>query len=231
MKVAFITGASRGIGLATAQRLAEDGFRVVLTARKFSETPTEPSASDRFWRIEADVTDEAAMAQVFERVKAKWGPIHTLVNNAGGLIPAPIEKMSLKNFDETWAVNVRGTFICSKLLFAHARESGKGGCIVNISSLSGIRGTEKFEGFSAYVAAKHAVVGLTEVLAVEGKALKIRVNCVAPGAVDTKLLRDSAPFFKTKTTPAEIAPIIATLCDESRSSVLNGAVIEVHSNA
>ncbi|MBL7714945.1 MAG: SDR family oxidoreductase [Bdellovibrionales bacterium] len=232
MKIALVTGASRGIGHATALELVKNGYRVVVTARSFpASSDFGGIGPDQIWPIEADVTDEAAMKRVFDLVLEKWGPIHTLINNAGRVVPAPIEKLSVSEFDQTWAVNVRGAFICSKLLFAHARQSGKGGCIVNLSSLSGIRGTEKFEGFSAYVAAKHAVVGLTESLAVEGKKLGIRTNCVAPGAVDTEMLRKAVPFLKTQTRPEDIAPIIVGLCDETRSRALNGAIIEVNSNA
>ncbi|MBZ0256358.1 SDR family oxidoreductase, partial [bacterium] len=103
--------------------------------------------------------------------------------------------------------------------------------IVHISSLAGIRGTEKFPGMSAYVVSKHGVIGLTESLSVEGRPYGIRVNCVAPGAVDTQMLREAAPQFKTETEPADIAQAILYLSDPVQAASVTGAVIEVHSNA
>src|SRR5690606_24382138 len=143
---------------------------------------------------------------------------------------ARIEDQSLEDWERVMAVNVRGPFLCSREAFRRMKAEKKRGTIINVSSLSGIRGVEKFPGLSSYVTSKFAVTGLTESLAVEGKDYGIRVNCVAPGAVDTLMLKGAAPHLKTKTTPEDIAKIILFLADESQSGSLNGAVMEVHSN-
>ena len=126
--------------------------------------------------------------------------------------------------------NVRGTFLCCRAAFRQMSMGKRGGAIVNLSSLSGVRGPEKFPGSSAYVVSKYGVVGMTEILAVEGKPYNIRVNCVAPGAVDTEMLKKAAPFLKTNTTPAEVARTILNLADEEQSHHINGALIEIFSN-
>ncbi len=141
-----------------------------------------------------------------------------------------ITEQTAEDWDRLMAVNVRGTFLCTQQAFQQMSAAQKTGSIVNLSSLGGLRHTEKFPGFSAYTASKHAIVGFTEASAAEGKALGIRVNCVAPGAVDTRMLREAAPGLKTKTLPEEIAQLIVYLCDEARSKPLNGAVIEVNTN-
>jgi len=180
--------------------------------------------------VVADVADETQVRSLFEGVAREWGLVEILVNNAAALIRGEFAGFPIADFDRTMAVNVRGSYLCAQQLFAHVARAGRGGTIVNISSLGGIRSTAKFPGLSAYTISKHAVVGMSESLAVEGKPLGIRVNCVAPGAVDTRMLREAAPFLKTSTTPEDVAELIGYLCDERRARTLNGAVIEVNSN-
>ncbi len=107
---------------------------------------------------------------------------------------------------------------------------GKGGAIVNMTSLAGVRGPEKFKGLSAYVVSKYGVLGLSDILAVEGKPYGIRVNSIAPGAVDTLMLKQAAPFLKTKTGPDDISRAILFLADERQSGHISGANIEIFSN-
>jgi NAD(P)-dependent dehydrogenase (short-subunit alcohol dehydrogenase family) len=178
----------------------------------------------------ADVSDEEAVEAAFAQVRQMWGPARILVNNAGTIIRVPLADMTVAQWDHVIAVNLRGSFLCARAAFRQMRDSGCGGSIVNISSLGGIRSTLKFAGFTAYVSSKHGVVGLTECLSVEGKSHGIRVNCVAPGAVDTQMLRSAVPFLKTSTQPEAIAELIAYLGDDQKSRALTGAVIEVNSN-
>jgi 3-oxoacyl-[acyl-carrier protein] reductase len=178
----------------------------------------------------ADVSKEEAVEAAFATVRQTWGPARILVNNAGTIVRVPLADMTVAQWDDVMAVNLRGAFLCARAAFRQMRDGGRGGSIVNISSLGGIRSTLKFEGFTAYVTSKHGVVGLTECLSVEGKPHRIRVNCVAPGAVDTQMLRSVVPFLKTSTPPEAIAELIAYLCDDQKSCSLSGAAIEVNSN-
>ena len=99
-----------------------------------------------------------------------------------------------------------------------------------MSSLGGVPGTEKFPGYAAYTVSKFALTGLTEALAAEGREHRIRVNAVAPGAVDTVMLRRAAPHLRTRTGPADVAKIIAFLCDSAESGCMTGATLAINSN-
>jgi NAD(P)-dependent dehydrogenase (short-subunit alcohol dehydrogenase family) len=235
-KTALITGAGRGIGAATASLLASRGARVVLMSRtqveidQVAEKIVSMFGSGSAVALTGDVSDETSVRGVFEQIRKTVGPIEILVNNAGVIANCPLVEMKLEDWRKVIDVNLTGVFLCSKHAFVQMRDSGKGGSIVNISSLGGIRSTLKFEGYGAYVASKHGVSGLTEALSVEGKAFGVRVNAVAPGAVDTAMLRKAAPGLKTRTKPEAIAQVIAYLCDEKLSGALTGAVIEANTN-
>ena len=231
-RVAIVTGAGRGIGRATALALGEAGVRVAAVSRTESEiqdtATTIEKAGGRAFFLAGDVSEETFVRQLFAETAQKLGAVSLLVNNAATFERAPVTELTTASWDHVMAVNVRGPFLCARELLA-AKPAG-GGAIVNLGSLAGIRGTEKFPGLSSYVASKHAIVGLTEALAVEGRALGVRANCVAPGAVDTEMLRSAAPQLKTKTVPADIARLILFLCDETQSGSMNGSVLEVFSN-
>jgi 3-oxoacyl-[acyl-carrier protein] reductase len=154
------------------------------------------------------------------------------VNNAAigyaiEFLGTPIEQMQA-NWDQMQAVNIRAPLLLTQEFM---RRIGKaGGSVVNLGSLGGIRGTVKFPGLTPYVATKFAIAGLTEALAVEGRSIGVRVNAVAPGAVDTEMLRKAAPHLKTETHPEDVAKVIVYLCDAEESGPLTGTVLEIHSN-
>ncbi len=228
-KVVVVTGAGRGIGAACARAFAARGDRVVLVSRSRDELQAVAAAIAAEGRghslvVPADMADPSAIDRLFERVDAVWGPVDVLVNCAAILGLGRVEALTAADFDRVLAVNVRGVFLCCQRAFARMR--GRGGAIVNISSLGGVRSTEKFPGMLAYVTSKAAVIGLTESLAVEGRPDGIRVNCLAPGAVDTVMLRQAAPHLDPSTTPADIAPMVLFLADGR----LSGSVLEVFSN-
>lgn len=234
-KIALVTGAGRGIGRATAIRLAEAGCRVALAARTQSEVDSGVAIINDTCGTAigatADVADEASVEALFDRVAATFGgPVEILVNNAGAIHVADLVQAELADLRRVLDTNVVGTWLCSRALFRRLIPTGRRGAIVNLSSLGGLPGTAKFPGMSGYVASKFAIAGLTEQLAVEGKPHGIRVNCVAPGAVDTQMLRQAAPFLKTSTTPADVAELIAFLVDDARAATLHGVVLPVHSN-
>lgn len=233
-KVAVITGAGRGIGAATARLFAIEGAKVVLASRTAGEinqvAETIRASGGQALAVSTDVTSEASVQALFNEALKSFGRVDILINNAGSVIVKDFAAFTAEAWDSVISTNLRGSFLCARELFRHVKTTPHAASIVNLSSLGGIRGTEKFKGMSAYVVAKHGVVGLTESLAVEGRELGVRVNCVAPGAVDTQMLREAAPFLKTKTTPDDVARTILFLSDDRQASPLNGAIIEIHSN-
>jgi NAD(P)-dependent dehydrogenase (short-subunit alcohol dehydrogenase family) len=184
--VAVVTGASRGIGRATAGLLAAEGATVVAAAR--NGTRLEELAGEASGTVQPVVCDVAVptdVARLF-RVAADAGGCSILVAAAGVLFNSPIEDTADDRWSETMAVNLTGAFLCSRAAFGQMRARG-GGRIVLVSSLSGVYATEKFPGLIAYNASKHGVVGLMEGLAVEGRPHGIWAISVSPGAVDTEM--------------------------------------------
>ena len=188
-KVAIVTGASRGIGAAIARRLARDGFTVVLNyAGKAAEAEQLAGeiekAGGHAITAQADVSDPAAVARLFDAAEAAYGGVDVLVNNAGILKLAPLAATDDALFDSHFAVNVKGTF---NTLREAARRLRDGGRIVNLStSLVGL----KLENYGVYIATKAAVEMFTAVLSKELRGRAITVNAVAPGPVATELFLD-----------------------------------------
>ena len=232
-KSAIVTGGGRGIGAATARLLAREGAKVAVFSRSVNELfavcDQIRAAGGVAEPIVCDIADEAAVQRAFAKVEDCFGGLDILINNAGVIAQGSVDQMSMTAFDRVLAVNVRGVFLCTQAAFPRMQRRG-GGAIVNISSLGGIRGTQKFPGFSAYTASKFAVVGLTEAHAVEGRPYNIRVNAVAPGAIDTAMLREAAPGLATETKPEDVAPVIAFLADSEKSRAVTGTVVEIFSN-
>ncbi len=230
--VALITGGGRGIGAATAEALALKGARIIVVSRTEKElTDTITRLSDAGLDASArvlDIADDVAVESMFKWIADEFSRLDILVNNAAILISGAFEDIDMKDWDRLMAINLRGAVLCSRYAFRLMREHG--GIIINISSLGGLQNTEKFSGYAAYTVSKFALIGLTEVLAVEGKANNIRVNCIAPGAVATDMLRSAAPQLYTCTTPTDIAKVIAFLCDSSISSCINGTTLVIDSN-
>jgi NAD(P)-dependent dehydrogenase (short-subunit alcohol dehydrogenase family) len=231
-RVAIITGASQGIGAATAQALAEQGARIVLVARSaqlLALVVDEIQAlGGEAEAIVADISHPKDVQRVFARSDATFGPCDILINAAGHVENIPFIDMELAAWDRTLNTNLRGLMLCCQAAFR--QMTGRGGTIINFSSLSGVKNVEKFPGLSAYVASKFGVAGLTEALAVEGKPLNIRVMAVSPGAVDTPMLRAAAPHLRPGMTPPDMAQIIAFLVSDA-GRFLNGTNLEIFSNA
>jgi NAD(P)-dependent dehydrogenase (short-subunit alcohol dehydrogenase family) len=233
-KTAIVTGAGRGIGASTARLFAREGASVILASR--SPEPLEAVRADiqtrggRALAVTTDVADEGQVQALFRRCLEHFGAVNILVNSAATIEVRELLDMDLATWEDVMATNLRGTFLCSREAFRQMSRLGCGGSIVNLGSLSGVRGPEKFAGFGAYIVSKYGVLGLTEIMAVEGKNHRIRVNCVSPGAVDTAMLRKAAPFLKTRTTPDEIARTVLFLADDEESRHISGANIEIFSN-
>lgn len=234
-KVTIVTGAGSGIGRAAALRFAQSGARVAL----FGRTPATLEATAAALRASAgealvipgDVAREDDVQALFTRVHEVYGRVDILINCAGVVAVRPFVEMDSATWDQVLNVNLRGTFLCCQQAFkAMAAQGEQGGVILNVSSLSGVRGVEKFPGLSAYNVSKAGVASLSEILAVEGKPLHIRVATVSPGAVDTEMLRQAAPHLKAGMTPEELAEILLFLADDS-GRVLSGTNLEIFSNA
>jgi NAD(P)-dependent dehydrogenase (short-subunit alcohol dehydrogenase family) len=231
-QIALITGGGRGIGAATAEALARKGAHVIVASRTKSElTATvarlHAAGLSASWEV-LDVADDAAVDAAFDRIATEFGRLDILVNNAAIIASGAFAEMAMADWDRLMAVNLRGAVLCARRAFRLMRE--RGGSIVNISSLGGVPGTEKFPGYVAYTISKFALTGLTEALAAEGKERNIRVNGVAPGAVDTDMLRKAAPHLRTRTTPTDVAQVIAFLCDPAESGCMTGAMLAINSN-
>ena len=232
-KVTIVTGAGSGIGQATALRFARAGSRVVLFGRTWETLrATEAAihnAHGEALAVQGDVAREEDVQALFARVLASYERVDILINCAGVISVKPFAEMDTATWDHVLNVNLRGTFLCCQQAFRRMAEQG-GGVILNISSLSGVKGVEKFPGLSAYNVSKAGVASLTEILALEGRPLNVRVAVVSPGAVDTEMLRQAAPHLKADMTPEEMAEILLFMADDS-GRVLSGTNLEIFSNA
>jgi NAD(P)-dependent dehydrogenase (short-subunit alcohol dehydrogenase family) len=229
-QIALVTGAGRGIGASTAIQLAREGARVACISRTEEELQKVcHSAPGNLFPYVCDIGEEQEVASLFAKVAQDLGPLSILVNAAAVVTVQDFSQQSLQEWDRLYRINLRGTVACCLQAFP-LMAAAAGGSIVNISSLGGLCNTEKLPGLSAYTTFKYAISGLTEALAVEGKSCEIRVNAVAPGAVNTKMLKEAAPFLKTSTEPEEVASVICFLCDSKQSGALNGIVLPIFSN-
>ena len=236
-KVAIVTGASRGIGAAIAERLARDGFTAVVNYAG-SQAPAEAlvrkieAAGGRALAAQADVADPGAVARMFDAAETAFGRIDVLVNNAGIMKLAPLADSDDALFNSQVAVNLKGTF---NALREAARRLRNGGHIVNFSSsVVGLR----LETYGVYVATKAAVEAMTPVLAKELRGRSITVNAVAPGPTATDLFLDGkSPELVERMaqmnplerlgTPADIAAAVAFLVGPD-GSWINGQVLRAN---
>ncbi len=230
----MITGASRGIGEAAAELLVERGAHVALMARNSDRLnatvkliQTKYPGAKVFHRA-MDVSDTVATAQFMADAAQVLGPIDGLVNNAAILNMGKLGDIKMEELKELFEVNVFGLVgITQSFVRATQARKAQRACVVNISSVGGIQGLEKFPGLSAYCASKSAVIGFTEVWAEELKESNIRVNAVAPGGTETDMLRQAFPDFVARLKPIDIAKAIAYLLDEEESAAITGVVLQV----
>jgi NAD(P)-dependent dehydrogenase (short-subunit alcohol dehydrogenase family) len=235
-KVALVTGAARGIGLATAKRFLAEGWGVALLdiERELLDDAVAAIASpDHTMALHCDVSDAAAVRAAIDEVGRRFGRLDALINNAGTAVFAPLLETSDQDWDRVLAVNLTGPFLCTKAAAPLMREHG-GGAVVNITSISAVRASTLR---SAYGTSKAALAHLTKQLAVELASLGIRVNGVAPGPVDTAMAKavhtpeiradyhDAIPLNRYG-LEAELAEAIFFLsCD--RSSYITGQILAV----
>jgi NAD(P)-dependent dehydrogenase (short-subunit alcohol dehydrogenase family) len=210
MKTAIITGASSGIGLAAARVLAGSGFRVGLVSRRhdtLSEAENEIKENGgQAWVKALDVRDEASVQEFVQDALNRFGGIDLLVNAAGLFRMAPLEETSREFWDEHLSTNLTGAFTITKAVWPHITD----GQIINISSIAGVK---PFPGNAAYSASKYGLIGLSEVLALEGKPRGIRVHVLCPGNTQTPAWGDQAPaeVQARMMRPEEVAEVVRWL--------------------
>ncbi|MFI1918725.1 3-oxoacyl-ACP reductase FabG [Nocardia sp. NPDC020380] len=234
-KVAVVTGAARGIGAATARRLATDGFTVVVAdldeAAGKDTVDAIVAAGGQAVAVACNVADEASVDAAFERVAAELGSVDVLVNNAGVLRDNLLFKMSVEDWDTVVSVHLRGAFLCSRAAQRYMVKQ-KSGKIVNTSSVSALGA----RGQANYSAAKMGIQGFTRTLAIELGPYGINVNAVAPGFIVTEMTDATAArvgvspedFRKAAADitplrrvgePADIANVVSFLVSENASFV------------
>lgn len=236
-RAAFVTGAGSGIGRAIAIRFAEEGADVAavdLNEQAASETANAVRALGRraeALRANVAITEDVEAAA--RRVLAAFGRLDVLVNNAGVTRDVTIRKMTDDDWDAVIAVHLRGTFLCTRAVVPRMRDAGRGGAVVNMSSISGKIGNF---GQANYAAAKAGIVALTKVTAREFARYGIRANAIQPGLIDTPMARAiGESLLKERVAdtplgrigrPEEVANVALFLASDLASYV-TGAVIEV----
>ncbi len=227
-RVAIVTGAGRGIGRACAEMLAREGARLVLASRSAGELDEGVAAIESLGGqaigVPTDVRDKAQVQHLVDAALDRFGQVDVLVNNAGVARHRYVLDISEEDWDLTFAVNVKGVFLCCQAVLPYmiARRAGK---IINIASMAGLRGSA---WKSAYCASKFAVIGFTESLAAEVGRYGINVNTICPGPVATAMRARSYPFENPELLPQpdEVAKVALFLAsDDSRT--IHNAVIRV----
>jgi len=208
---ALVTGATEGIGRATALALGRAGYRVGICSRsieKVEATLAELRAQGvTAAGAAADVADPDQVRHLVDQVRGALGEIDVLVNNAGVLIARPIDELTLEDWDVTMATNLRSLYLTTRLVLPGMRTRRQG-TIVNVASLAGRNG---FVGGSAYSASKHAVLGFSRSLMLEVRKDNVRVIAICPGSVATGMLRNQAmlkPDHERILRPEDVAASI-----------------------
>lgn len=249
-KVAIVTGAGGGLGRAFAKSLAAEGAIVGcfdIAGKGLAETVAGiETAGGHALPIRVDVREERQVSEAFDAISQQFGALHVLVNNAGiATAPVRLHEISLADWDRLMAVNLRGTFLCLREALPLLQKNKRGGSIVNIASIAGLRGY--FPGFPVlggnYTASKGGLIALTKQVAIEYASENIRCNAVAPGFIeDTDLGRERRAAASAETLgefelemsvrvplgrrgiPEELVDLVTYLASD-RASYLTGQVI------
>jgi NADP-dependent 3-hydroxy acid dehydrogenase YdfG len=234
-RVAVISGASSGLGRATAVAMAQAGAHVALLARDANGLQDVAAEIEHLNRralsLSVDVSNEAQITAAIEQIIVTFGRIDILVNAAGTDVPGPVATLATRDWDYVLAVNLRAPFILAKTVFPYMQQAGRG-TIINVSSVAGKRG---WANAAAYCASKFGLTGFTQALAAEGKAHGIRTCIVYPGAMATHWgtfspeergtqRREPAPRTQSL-PPADVASLFVWIASAPPELVLNEAIV------
>jgi NAD(P)-dependent dehydrogenase (short-subunit alcohol dehydrogenase family) len=234
-QVALVTGASSGLGRATAVAMAKAGAEVALLARGKEDLEQVAAEVGRVGSrglvLVADLADAEELVREVARAVEAFGRIDVLVNAAGTDVPGPVAELTVQDWDRVLAVNLRAPFVLARAVFPHMRASGRG-TIVNVSSVAGKRG---WANAAAYCASKFALTGLTQALAAEGRQHGIRACVLYPGAMATSwgvwspaargTARGERPPASRALPPQEVAALIVWIAAAPAELVLNEAIV------
>ena len=239
---AVVTGGGSGIGLAIARELADADFAVTIMGRDPARLARASAELANAQAIACDVTEPDRVGAAFTEAVSRAGPVSVLVNNAGIVRTAPFERQPDADWDAMWRTNVMGAVHCARQVVGPMRDLAAGR-IVNIASTASLKG---YGYVSAYVASKHALLGLTRALAAELAQTSITVNAICPGYADTAIIRDAVETIVEKTgrpeaaarasftasnpqgrliDPAEVAGTVRWLVSDGARSVTGQAIV------
>lgn len=241
-KIAIVTGASRGLGKAIALRLAEEGVHIVVNFKGNADKAEETAESIRkqypvkVIAIRADVANEADVARLFAETEEKLGPADILINNAGINPISMVYDMELGEWNDIINTNLTGTFLACREMVRHLMDTGRKGCIVNITSQAAFNGSKS--GKSHYAASKGGVASFTISLAKEVAHLGIRVNAVSPGLMYTDMTQcildtpEKIARYNNQIPAGRVADVdevarIAVFLASDISSYMNGSIVDV----
>ncbi len=245
-KTAVITGGGRGIGAAVAHALAEAGASVVVASRTESDIEGVASAltanGHRAWAVRCDVSDPSSVQNLATSATGHLGHVDILVNSAGIGVAAPIQKITLEDWNTAFAINATGSLLCIQA-FLPGMVERRWGRVVNVASVAGLTGLQYT---AAYSASKHAVIGLTRCVAAEVAKKGVTVNAICPGFVDTDMTVQTIDRIVEKTgitredalqgilgttpqhrllQPEEVADAVLSLCDEQANGTNGQAIV------
>jgi 3-oxoacyl-[acyl-carrier protein] reductase len=208
--LAIVTGSSKGIGYEIVRELiAKHKCTVIAASRNISPLILLKKQKEfkDLLPVSADISTAIGRKKIISAVIASGKKVDLLINNAGELVNRPFEKISEKELQSVYTTNVFSPFLLTQNLLTHFNK--KAAHIVNIGSMGGFQGSSKFAGLSAYSSSKAALSGLSECMAVELSDKKIKVNCLALGAVQTEMLGKAFPGYKAPMTAKQMAEYIA----------------------
>ena len=228
-RVAVVTGASSGIGEACAVAFAAKGAKVVLAARRAERLATlverNEGAGGEALAVATDVTDEAAVDDLFARAVERFGTVDVLVNNAGIADSTPVDEMALETWRKVIETNLTSAFLCSRAAFRAMKGKGRGR-IINVGSISA---RVPRENSPAYAASKFGLDGLTRSLAIDGRKHNIAASIFHPGIVATEIAPGAVKLAEDfAASPADIADVIVHMCDiPDHLNFYEGMVVQI----